>query len=132
MVEEQGSFCVSLKSINKQQKKESFPPLPEKIPLIDLLSGKKEAKELLCSSFANYRFAVLKCDEETKRLISEYKEAGLQFFSLDQSVKDAYAGKSDKPDQEKILQRKVNKGYLFLPNVKEFLKVLYNLKMHLH
>ena len=75
----------------------------------------------------NYRFAVLKCDEDTKKSIANYKKSGLEFFSQDESLKLAWVGRNEKQENseiEEFRKRKVNKGYVLVEKCKEFLKVI--------
>ena len=113
---------------NRKQK-----AVPDRIDLRDFLNNNPKAREQFFNDLREYRFAVLKCDEETKRTIAEFKRAGLDFFSLDKPTKEAFVGRNanqENSDIESFRTRKVNKGYVYIEGVKEFLKVVISYRNH--
>jgi len=109
-------------SYKQRPRSKKFPPLPEKIDLNQLMQGKEEAKIAFCESLKTYRFAVLKCDDTTKQIIADFKESGLEFFSQDEETKINFCGKPVYPEDSSYQVRKVNKGYLIIKGMKEYLK----------
>jgi hypothetical protein len=112
--------------------------LPSRISLEELLKGDEKAAEMFCKSMLKYRFAVLKCNESTRKSIMEYKANGTQFFNLPTETKQSFwyqlfrndctnlhvhSGKDKYEAPDGMIKRKVNKGYLVVDGVKEFLKL---------
>jgi len=105
-----------------KKKKKERDVLPLKISLVDLMDGNPSTSKAFCQSLKDYRFAVLKCDEKTIDAIANYKKVGSEFFSLDNDYKMNYSG----GQIDEIVTRKVNKGYLCVKGMKEFLKLQAN------
>jgi peptide methionine sulfoxide reductase MsrA len=111
---------------SQNRKKKS---VPDRINLLDFLNNDPKAREQYFNDLKEYRLAIFKCDEETKRLIAEYKKAGLEFFKLDKETKESFVGRNVNQETSEIefyRSRKVNKGYVHIKNVKEFLKVYHS------
>jgi hypothetical protein len=100
------------------------------VNLAAFLKDDSDSKAKFRSLMQKHRFVVFQCDEETvgtfqiRNLLSqgeiaEYKLRGGQFFGLNTEEKMKY---SSFHDTEK--KQKVNRGYLFVDKVKEFLKVM--------
>ncbi|KAL6077073.1 hypothetical protein QOT17_002381 [Balamuthia mandrillaris] len=97
---------------------EVLPPRIDLGQLCEEQEGNAEAGRLFCESMRQKGFAVIRLDAETQQAIQDYLAAALEFFEQPINYKERYS-----MGTRFNTQSKVNRGYLLVEHVKEYLKL---------